>query len=340
MKSESETGRRVFKAPLLLITVIGAHVAAAGLFLMMSGCQTRKPAASGTADAVGQPPPPVMPPVVGADNKPVAIPSRPTMRPPAPVENISGQLDANTYTVQKGDSLSKIAAKAGVSTAELAELNKVTNRDNIRVGQRLLLPAHAKAVPSAPVAPEAPARASAPSAPAVDSGSTHTVVSGDSLGKLAKRYGTTIAAFREVNNLKGDTIRIGQKLKVPGGKSTETAAAPEPKAEEPATPPPSAPPAPSAEPVVESQPAVATPPPAPVTAEAAPASEPIPAPPVVSETITSSGNEAPFPYTVKEGDTLDSISIKFSTRKEVIMQLNNMTDESLSPNQKVLIPWQ
>lgn len=339
MNSEVETGRRGLKAPFVLLTVLGVHVVAAGFFLMMSGCQTRK-AATGPAatEAVGQPPPPVMPPSATAD----VIPARPPMRPPAPVETLSESLEGSTYVVQKGDSLSKIAAKAGVRTAELAEINKITNRDSIRVGQRLLLPAHAKAIPAAPAAPSAPSSPeSKPSAgPAVDSGSTHTVVSGDSLGKLAKRYGTTIAAFRDVNNLKSDTIKIGQKLKIPSGSGRASSEAPvaEPVAEAVA---PASTPAP--EPVVE------TAPPAPVTEEpaavldasAAPSAvEPPPAPPVVTETISTTGSEAPFPYTVKEGDTLDSVAVKFSARKEVIMQLNNMTDETLSPNQKILIPWQ
>jgi lipoprotein-anchoring transpeptidase ErfK/SrfK len=43
---------------------------------------------------------------------------------------------------------------------------------------------------------------------------THEVVSGDTLGKIAKKYGTTVDLVRKSNNLKDDTIRVGQKLRV------------------------------------------------------------------------------------------------------------------------------
>lgn len=43
---------------------------------------------------------------------------------------------------------------------------------------------------------------------------THEVVSGDTLGELAKEYGTTIEHIKLSNNLKSDVIRIGQKLRI------------------------------------------------------------------------------------------------------------------------------
>ncbi|MBU4334359.1 MAG: L,D-transpeptidase family protein [Candidatus Omnitrophica bacterium] len=42
----------------------------------------------------------------------------------------------------------------------------------------------------------------------------HEVVSGDSLGKLAKKYNTTIELIKISNSLKSDIIRIGQKLRI------------------------------------------------------------------------------------------------------------------------------
>jgi hypothetical protein len=43
---------------------------------------------------------------------------------------------------------------------------------------------------------------------------SHEVISGDTLGKLAKQYGTTIDLIKIKNNLKSDVIRIGQKLRI------------------------------------------------------------------------------------------------------------------------------
>jgi lipoprotein-anchoring transpeptidase ErfK/SrfK len=42
----------------------------------------------------------------------------------------------------------------------------------------------------------------------------HEVTSGDTLGKLAKQYGTTIDLIKKSNHLKSDIIRIGQKLRI------------------------------------------------------------------------------------------------------------------------------
>ena len=46
----------------------------------------------------------------------------------------------------------------------------------------------------------------------------HEVGSGDSLGKIAQKYGTTVDLIKISNNLKNDTIRMGQKLRVWTGK--------------------------------------------------------------------------------------------------------------------------
>ena len=42
----------------------------------------------------------------------------------------------------------------------------------------------------------------------------HEVVSGDTLGELAKLYGTTIELIKRKNRLKSDVIRIGQRLSI------------------------------------------------------------------------------------------------------------------------------
>ncbi len=320
MNTSTEEGRRPFKPPFLMLTILGLHVAAAVVSVTVSGCSTKR------QTVVEPPPAPMLPP--RQEPAVVAPMPKPTFKPPVAVDRAAPSIEAaggSTYVVQKGDSLSKIAARAGVSTAELSELNKITNKDQIRIGQKLLLPVHSKPMPSAPAPAPAPrtSTSSASSAPAKASGDTHTVQSGDTLGKLAARYGTSIAAFKSVNNLKSDSIRIGQKLSIPTAKGKEAPAAPAPAAPAPVEAAPAPAPAPAAE-----VPALITPEPA-----AVPSVDP-------ASAVETSDADAPFPYTVKEGDTLDSIAIKFSARKDVIMRLNSMTAETVRPGQKLLIPWQ
>lgn len=52
-------------------------------------------------------------------------------------------------------------------------------------------------------------------------GSTHTVRRGDTLGAIARRYGTTVAAIQQANNLSGDRIVVGQVLIIPSAVQTE-----------------------------------------------------------------------------------------------------------------------
>ena len=229
MKVSMKPGEKgSFKPPFLMLTVLGIHVAAAGFFMMMSGCSTTK------QSNIEPPPAPIMPPSSRVDT--VEPAPRPSFRAPKPVTPPASSVDAagsSSYTIQKGDSLSKIAVRAGVSAKEIAQLNNIKDPNKIRIGQKILIPAHGKALRSPPPKKKAApkkkkAAAKKPSAPAVDSGDTHVVESGDSLGKLAIRYGTSVSAFKSVNNLKSDMIRIGQKLKIPKGtKSSAPAAKPE-----------------------------------------------------------------------------------------------------------------
>ena len=43
----------------------------------------------------------------------------------------------------------------------------------------------------------------------------HTVVAGDTLARVARRYHATVEAIREANRIRGDNLRLGQELLVP-----------------------------------------------------------------------------------------------------------------------------
>lgn len=46
-------------------------------------------------------------------------------------------------------------------------------------------------------------------------GRTHTIKSGDTLGGIARKYGTTVSKLKAANGLKSDLIRAGKTLKIP-----------------------------------------------------------------------------------------------------------------------------
>lgn len=49
---------------------------------------------------------------------------------------------------------------------------------------------------------------------------THSVVKGDTLFLISKKHNVSVAALKDENGLKGDTIYPGQKLSIPGGRTT------------------------------------------------------------------------------------------------------------------------
>lgn len=110
-----------------------------------------------------------------------------------------------TYTVRPGDTVSSIASRHGLRTVDVLNWNGLTWRSVIYPGQKLRLTA--KASTSAPAAP-ASAKPSA-------SAAVHTVVRGDTVYAIAKKYRTSVSQILAANRLGSSAIIYpGQKLKV------------------------------------------------------------------------------------------------------------------------------
>ncbi|GLY59717.1 N-acetylmuramoyl-L-alanine amidase [Pectobacterium carotovorum subsp. carotovorum] len=61
-------------------------------------------------------------------------------------------------------------------------------------------------------------------------GSTrHTVARGETLSSIARRYGVSLAAMRDVNKLNKDIVWVGQRLNIPATRTRQTASTPAPK---------------------------------------------------------------------------------------------------------------
>lgn len=67
----------------------------------------------------------------------------------------------------------------------------------------------------APMAAYAAPSGSAMAAPSPSGGGYHLVRPGDTLGAIARYYGTTIAAIKAANGLTSNTIYVGQRLRIP-----------------------------------------------------------------------------------------------------------------------------
>ena len=120
----------------------------------------------------------------------------------AVAEYIGLNVSDNYYTVVSGDSLWSIAKKLGTTVNELKDANNLTS-NNLSIGQILIIPQ--KETPSTPT-----------------DNSIYTVVSGDSLYKIANKFNTTVDEIKSLNNLTSNNLSIGQKLKIPSNENIPT----------------------------------------------------------------------------------------------------------------------
>jgi len=128
----------------------------------------------------------------------------------------AGATVPSKYTVIAGDTVSSIAAAHGLSTASVLALNGLGWKSLIFPGQVLSLGGSA-AAPAAPAAPVA--------APVASPGS-YTIVSGDTAGAIAARFGVSTQSLLSANGLSWSSIIYpGQVLAIPGA---APAAAPAP----------------------------------------------------------------------------------------------------------------
>jgi LysM repeat protein len=114
-----------------------------------------------------------------------------------------------TYVVQRGDTVSAIALRYGVSAWAIVQANGLSNANLIYAGQRLVISsASLRAGPGAGGTPPV-------SAPAT--GDTYVVRRGDNLSRIARRFGTTAAALARLNGIANPSlIYAGQVLRLSG----------------------------------------------------------------------------------------------------------------------------
>jgi membrane-bound lytic murein transglycosylase D len=112
------------------------------------------------------------------------------------------------YRVRRGDTLSTIARRHRTTVNAIVHANKLGSRHRIRAGQRLKVPQRGGSTPAVS------ANRGGGSALV-----NHTVRRGDSLWRLASRYGSTVDRIKRDNGLRSDRLAVGQKIEIRTGNS-------------------------------------------------------------------------------------------------------------------------
>ena len=207
-----------------------------------------------------------------------------------------------THVVHSGDTLSGIAARYGVSTAQIAEWNRLEG-DRIQIGQKLAL---------------------------WIAGDWYQVRTGDTLSGIAQRFAVSQKQLRQLNSLKNDRIKVGQKLRLRAEKS---ASAVTPTAQnqlyEVRT-------GDNLSRIAQAhrvrvgdlkkwnnlnRDAIQV---GQKLHVEAPAKKP-----------ESAGEEDPENYTVQSGDTLSEIALRFDIALDLLRRINNLQSDAIQPEQKL-----
>ncbi|MBQ9630176.1 MAG: M23 family metallopeptidase [Treponema sp.] len=136
----------------------------------------------------------------------------------------------SSYTVKKGDTLYSISRKYEITVAELQAANNLNESDVLKIGQKLVIPdpniSNAAVLSSEKKSVEKPVsenkktdvgssggKSLANASDNSNVGKTYTVLKGDTLYSIAKKYGMSLSTLLNMNNLSTDsTIKVGQKL--------------------------------------------------------------------------------------------------------------------------------
>jgi murein DD-endopeptidase MepM/ murein hydrolase activator NlpD len=180
-----------------------------------------------------------------------ATPRKPNSPPNSPWSWEGG----TAIIVAPGETIDIIAQRHGVPATALIEANSLPPGAAVRPGQRLVIPRYVGGAPS--TAPSASAAAPRPTptppaaltpaqqpAPVTGSSGLHVVAAGDTLYRISRTYGRSVADLAKANNIEPTaTLKIGDRIVIPGGSTTASTSAPKslpkstPKAAQPlATP--------------------------------------------------------------------------------------------------------
>lgn len=103
-------------------------------------------------------------------------------------------LASKTHVVRQNESIAGIARKYKVSVEEIKAANNLSST-RVSKGTTLFIPARATSAP-----------------PAIENCSTYTVAKGDTLPKISRKTGKSVAELRRINSMRGGKLKPGQIL--------------------------------------------------------------------------------------------------------------------------------
>jgi LysM repeat protein len=111
------------------------------------------------------------------------------------------------YAVKKGDSFAKIASKYGISEKDLKKWNPGIRSNGLVKGKRLTMYTKATQITVS--------KKSKNSKGISTSKSSHTIRKGESLSKIADKYGISVQQLTKINNnIKPRDLKAGQTIKL------------------------------------------------------------------------------------------------------------------------------
>lgn len=112
------------------------------------------------------------------------------------------------HKIRRGETVSTIAARYGVSQYAIFEANNLSRRSKIYAGKQLIVPV--------PLDREYQDYHNSKNRTYEANNSIYVVRSGDTMWDIARAFGTSVAGLRQVNYInQGSRIYVGQKLKIP-----------------------------------------------------------------------------------------------------------------------------
>lgn len=262
----------------------------------------------------------------------------PTPAPSIEVSPSSSKLSSDgkyaIYVVKRGDTAGEIANRHGMTRAEFARVNNLTNPDRILVDQKLKVQSGGKPLAAGPAA----------SSTSAEEG-VHLVASGETLSEIAQKYSMRTADLVALNGITNpNVVRVGQKIKVSKTASVakvekKTVLTPVPSATKPAT-------AKAVETPASHEPVGAASEEDPMEALLGPLTDtPLITTPSAAQPVDTSSSapvvkkaSAMKEHTVREGEDVFSVAIDYGARPMDIRRENNLSGSSLTPGSVIKIP--